>query len=50
MRRKHAASSVPLLTMCGYESTQGEYQKMRGRKAAYVNCVHCLRAMKKGEK
>jgi len=36
------------MTVCGYECTQGEYQKMRGRKAAHVNCVHCLRALKKG--
>ena len=47
MRRKHMASSVPLLTMCGYECTQGEYAKMRGRKAANVDCRHCLRALKK---
>ncbi len=48
MQKRHAASNLYNLTMCGYECTSSEYQKMRGRKAANINCAHCLRALKKG--
>ena len=42
MKKKHAASEVPHLTLCGYACTEGEYAKMRGRRAAYVNCKRCI--------
>ena len=42
MKKKHAASDDPNLTMCGYACTDAEYKKMCGRKAAYVNCKRCI--------
>lgn len=43
MHKRHAASKEYGLTRCGYECTDAEYTKMRGRKAALVNCVRCLK-------
>ena len=42
MKKKHAASEESNLTMCGYACTDAEYKKMRGRRAAYVNCKRCI--------
>jgi len=47
MHKRHAAGGIPNTTACGYECTDQEYAKMRGRKAALITCAHCLRAAKK---
>ena len=47
MHKRHAASKIPNITACGYECTDQEYAKMRGRKAADVDCRHCIRALEK---
>jgi len=41
VKKKHAASEVHHLTMCGYEATPAEYARMRHRKGWYVNCKKC---------
>lgn len=47
MRKSHAPGVSSNLTACGYECTMIEYSKMRGRKAADVDCRHCIRALEK---
>jgi hypothetical protein len=47
MHKRHAASKIPNITACGYECTDQEYAKMRGRKAAMITCAHCLKAAEK---
>jgi hypothetical protein len=44
MKKRHAASTVVNVTTCGYECTDNEYKKMRGRDAADVNCLRCIEA------
>ena len=46
MKKKHAASQVAHMSMCGYEATPGEYAKMQERRFRYVNCKKCLDIMK----
>ena len=42
MKKRHAASALHNTTTCGYECTDNEYKKMRGRDAADVNCLRCI--------
>jgi len=46
MRKKHAPSKVPHMSLCGYEGTPQEYRKMKERRLDYVNCKHCLELLK----
>jgi len=46
MRRKHAPSEVPHMSLCGHEGTPQEYRKMKTRNLEKVNCKHCLRLLK----
>tara|TARA_Y100001972_G_scaffold22601_1_gene27080 strand:- start:248 stop:421 length:174 start_codon:yes stop_codon:yes gene_type:complete len=45
MRKKHAASEVVNMTLCGHETTPGEFQKILQRKSKYINCKRCLQAL-----
>ena len=42
MRKKHAASEVAHMSLCGHEATPQEYETMRGRRLRHVNCQRCL--------
>ena len=44
--KRHAASEVAHLTMCGYEATPAEYEMMKHRRGWYVNCKRCLELLK----
>ena len=44
--KKHAASMVVGMSMCGRDCTYDEYEAMKKREATHVNCKHCLRLMK----
>jgi len=44
--KKHAASELVGMSMCGRDSTYDEYEAMKKREASYVNCKHCLRLLK----
>jgi len=44
--KKHAASKLIGMSMCGRDSTYDEYEAMKKREATHVNCKHCLRLMK----
>ena len=46
MKKKHAASEVAHLTMCGYETTPAEYARMKHRRDWYINCKKCQRLLK----
>ena len=46
MRRKHAPSEVAHMSLCGYETTFQEYEKMKARDLKHVNCKHCLGLLK----
>lgn len=46
LRKKHAPSKVPHMSMCGHEATPAEYAKMKTRKLKYINCKHCLELLK----
>jgi len=45
MRKKHAASRVRHMSMCGRDCTASEYSRMRNNKKWYVTCKHCLRLL-----
>ena len=45
MRKKHMASEVRNMTLCGHEATPAEFQKILQRKEKYVNCKRCLQAL-----
>ena len=45
MKKKHAASRVAHMSMCGRDSTALEYQKIKQRRKLHVNCKHCLRLL-----
>ena len=45
MRKKHVASEVHNMTLCGHETTYQEFQKMKQLDARYVNCKRCLQAL-----
>lgn len=44
--KKHAASELIGMSMCGRDCTYDEYEAMKKREATHVNCKHCLRLMK----
>jgi len=44
--KRHAASEVAHLTMCGYEATPAEYAGMKHRKDWDVSCKRCLELLK----
>ena len=44
--KKHAASPVVGMSLCGRGCTYDEYEAMKKREAKYVGCKHCLRLMK----
>ena len=46
MRKRHAASEVAWLSLCGHEATPQEYENMRKCKLERVNCQRCLGLMK----
>ena len=46
MRKRHAASEVAHMSLCGHEATPFEYQSMKSRKLEKVNCQRCLGLMK----
>ena len=46
MRKKHAPSEVPHMSLCGYDTTPQEFRKMQDRDLKHVNCKHCLRLLK----
>ena len=46
MRKKHAASMVHNMSMCGHETTYQEYKNMKGRDLKHVNCQRCLGLLK----
>ena len=46
MLKKHAASPLANMSMCGYEATPQEYKVMRGRNSSFINCKKCLVLMK----
>jgi len=46
VKKKHAASEVAHLSMCGYEATAAEYTRMKHRKDWYVTCKRCLELLK----
>jgi hypothetical protein len=45
MRKKHVASEVHNMTLCGHETTYQEFQKMKQLNSRYVNCKRCLHAL-----
>ena len=46
MRKRHIASEVHHMTMCGHETTYQEYEKMKARDLKFVNCKKCLELLK----
>ena len=46
MRKKHAASQVAHMSLCGHEATPQEYENMRSRKLEKVNCQRCMGFLK----
>jgi hypothetical protein len=46
MRKKHAASDVAHMSMCGRDCTVQEYRIMRYSEDWYVTCKHCLRLLR----
>ena len=46
MRKKHAASQVAHMSLCGHEATPQEYENMRSRKLEKVNCQRCFGLLK----
>ena len=46
MHKRHAASEVPHLSMCGYEVTPSEYRAMKNRGLKFINCKKCLGLLK----
>ena len=46
MQKKHAASPLANMSMCGYEATPQEYYQMKKRRGNFVNCQKCLRLLK----
>jgi hypothetical protein len=46
MLKKHAASPVVGMSLCGRDCTYDEYDAMKKREAKRVVCRHCLRLLK----
>ena len=46
MHKRHAASKIAHLSMCGYECTPGEYQAIKKRGLRHVNCKRCLELLR----
>ena len=46
MRKKHMASEVHHMTLCGHEATHQEFEKMKGLNPKLINCKRCLDAMR----
>ncbi len=46
MRKKHMASEVHHMTLCGHEATPQEFRKMKELNPKYINCKRCLDAMR----
>ena len=46
MRKRHIASEVHHMTMCGHETTYQEFEKMKERGLKHVNCKKCLELLK----
>ena len=46
MQKKHAASPLANMSMCGYEATPQEYYQMKKRNDNFVNCKRCKRLLK----
>ena len=44
--RRHAASDVVGMSLCGRDCTYDEYDAMKKREAKHVACKHCLRLLK----
>ena len=44
--RRHAASDVVGLSLCGRDCTYTEYDAMKKREANHVSCKHCMRLLK----
>ena len=44
--RRHAASDVVGISLCGRDCTYDEYDAMKKREAKHVACKHCLRLLK----
>ena len=44
--RRHAASDVVGLSLCGRDCTYIEYEAMKKREAKFIECKHCLRLLK----
>jgi len=45
MRKRHAASQLFKMTLCGHETTFQEFQKMKQLDLKHVNCKRCLQAL-----
>ena len=45
MRKRHAASQLFKMTLCGHETTFQEFQKMKELNLKHVNCKRCLQAL-----
>jgi len=46
MRKKHMASEVAHMTLCGHEATHQEFEKMKGLNPKFINCKRCLDAIR----
>ena len=46
MLKKHAASPLAGMSMCGYEATPQEYKNMKKRVASFVTCKKCMVLLK----
>jgi len=46
VRKRHIASEVHHMTMCGHETTYQEFEKMKMRGLKHVNCKKCLELLK----
>ena len=46
MRKKHAASEVAHMSLCGHDATHQEFEKMKGLNPKLINCKRCLDAMR----
>ena len=45
MRKRHAASELFKMTLCGHETTYQEFQKMKQLDRKHINCKRCLQAL-----
>ena len=46
MQKRHAASKIAHMSMCGRECSYIEYDAMKKREANHVSCKHCLRLLR----